>query len=126
MVRSIKQFRNRHAGPRFGLRHQTGRALDKLKANRENLGAADELDAIEPGVDQQHRLRSAQADKISGMANLAAQAGLDRINAARKVQSANDAEAGRSAFRRPIDQVKNRGRAEAEILRLYDPAVPHR
>ena len=78
MVGSIKQFR-------YVMPTQNS-AWDKMKANREKLGAAmsstqSTLAAITSSLAQ------AQTDKISGLANLSAQAALNRINAQRKAQS---------------------------------------
>lgn len=78
MVGPIKQFK-------YVMPSQNS-AWDKMKANREKLGAAlsstqSVLAAVTSSLAQAH------TDKISGMANLAAQAGLDRINAARKAMS---------------------------------------
>ena len=79
MIRSIKPFKF--------VMPTLNSASAKMKANRERLGAAmsqtrSTLASISDTFAQ------AQADQISGMANLAAQAGLDRINAARKAKSA--------------------------------------
>ncbi|MDO8877869.1 MAG: hypothetical protein Q8M24_12070 [Pseudolabrys sp.] len=58
----------------------------KIKANRESLGSAmSQTRSTLASVST--AFASAQADRISGLSNLAAQAGLDRINAARKAQS---------------------------------------
>ena len=63
-------------------------AWTKLKANREKLGAS--MSATQATLAAvSNSFAQAQADKISGLANLAAQTGLDRINKARKAQSAS-------------------------------------
>ena len=78
MVGSIKQFKYVMPG--------RNSAWDKMKAKREKLGAAmNQTRSTLASVSD--TFAQAQADKISGMANLAAQAGLDRINAARKAKS---------------------------------------
>ena len=66
---------------------------------------------------------SAQADRISGLSNLAAQAGLDRINAARKVQS--------ESMMKQIDGAQasiDKAKIEADLKQKYYvytlPAVP--
>lgn len=61
-------------------------AWTKMKASRENLGnmmsqTRSTLASIS------NTFANVQADQISGLSNLAAQAGLDRINAKRKAQS---------------------------------------
>ncbi len=115
MVGSIKQFK-------FVMPGQKTSAWDKLKANREKLGAS--LSATQSTLASiSNVFAQVQADKISGMANLAAQAGLDRINAARKVQSESLLKQVDST-QAAIDQAK----IEAEMKKKYYvytlPVVP--
>ncbi len=78
MVGSIKQFKYVMPG--------RNSAWEKMKAKREKLGAAmSSTQSMLASIS--NTFAQAQADQISGMANLAAQAGLDRINAARKAKS---------------------------------------
>ena len=78
MVGSIKQFK-------YVMPTQNS-AWDKMKANREKLGAS--MNATQSMLASiTTTLAQAQSDKISGMANLSAQAALNRINAQRKAQS---------------------------------------
>ena len=94
----------------------------KMKANRESLGSTmSQTRSTLASVST--AFASAQADRISGLSNLAAQAGLDRINAARKAQSAS--------MLKEIDGAQasiDKAKIEAELKQRYYvymlPTVP--
>ncbi len=78
MVGSIKQFKF--------VMPSVNSAWDKMKANREKLGAS--MSATQSTLAAiSNSFAQVQADQISGMANLSAQAALSRINAERKAKS---------------------------------------
>jgi hypothetical protein len=94
----------------------------KAKSSRESLGASmSQMRSTLASVSTS--FASAQADRISGLSNLAAQAGLDRINAARKVQS--------ESMMKQIDGAQasiDKAKIEADLKQKYYvytlPAVP--
>ena len=62
-------------------------AYDKLKARRSSLGAS--LGSIQASLNSfTTSLATAQLNKISGLANIAAQAGLSRVQAQQKASAA--------------------------------------
>lgn len=94
----------------------------KMKANRESLGST--MSATRSTLASvSNMFANVQADKISGQANLAAQAGLDRINAARKAKG-DETIKQIDSVQKSIDQAK----IEAEMKKKYYvytlPAVP--
>jgi hypothetical protein len=83
------------------------------KASREALGSA--MSATRSTLNSvSNSFAQVQADKISGMANLSAQAALDRINTQRKAQSAS--------ILKQVDGVQasiDKAKAEAAIKAKY-------
>lgn len=97
-------------------------AWAKIKANREKLGnSMNQTRSTLASVSDM--FATAQADKISGMANLAAQAGLDRINAARKAASVETLKQIDSV-QRTIDQAKIADEMKQRYYVYMMPATP--
>lgn len=114
MVGTIKQFRF--------VMPTVNSAWTKMKANREKLGAS--MSATQSTLASvSNSFAQVQADKISGLANLSAQAALSRINAERKEKSV--------AMLKQIDGAQasiDKAKVEADMKKKYYvymlPAVP--
>lgn len=114
MLGSIKQFKYVMPG--------RNSAWEKMKAKREKLGAAMNQTRSTLAM-VSDTFAQAQADKISGMANLAAQAGLDRINAARKAKSEETLKQIDSV-QRTIDQAKIADQMKQKYYVYMMPTTP--
>ena len=114
MVGSIKQFK-------YVMPTQNS-AWDKMKANREKLGAS--MSSTQSTLASiTNSLAQAQTDKISGLANLSAQAALDRINKQRKAQSVSMLKQIDGA-QAQIDQAKIADEMKKKYYVYTLPAVP--